>query len=161
MKTYAKFSFIAGMTMGLAFMGCSKDSPTEPSQLKLGNDMVQSIEKATQSGNFTTPLDATPDPEGNVIYFTATGPQGKGVFRVPASGGEGVEIKTGAPFVAPRGLAMATNGQQIYVADPQAASGGQIGQIFVQPSGFPPLSATTPLRGTEGTSISIHKKLYN
>jgi hypothetical protein len=136
----------------LAFMGCSKDSPTEPSQSQLGNDLVQSIELATRSGNFTTPLDATPDPEGNVIYFTATGPQGKGVFRVPASGGEGVEIKTGAPFAAARGIAMATNGQQLYVADPQAANGVKVGQIFVQPSGFPPLSsAPAPLKGTEGT----------
>jgi DNA-binding beta-propeller fold protein YncE len=153
MRNHQILGTLGLLIFALSLAGCEKDSPTAPQQLQLGNDMVQSIELATRSGNFTTPLDATPDLEGNVIYFTATGPQGQGVFRVPASGGEGVEIKTGAPFVAPRGLAMATNGQQIYVTDPQAANGVKVGQIFVQPSGFPPLSggAPTPLRGTEGT----------
>src|SRR5258708_39925752 len=51
----------------------------------LGNGMLGTISPAAM---VSTPLDATPDPEGTTIYFTAISPtDGPGVFSVPAAGG--------------------------------------------------------------------------
>jgi len=84
------------------------------------NDAVGAIEPSAQAGVFNTPLDATPDPDGATIYFTAQSAHGAGVFSVPATGGTVVSITVGAPLTVPFGLAMSTNGQTIYVADPSA-----------------------------------------
>src|SRR4051812_40863598 len=81
------------------------------------NDAVAAIEPAAQSGVFTHPFDATPDPDGNQIFFTAQSAQGAGVFRVPVAGGAVTTISAGGPFTVPYGLAMGTNGQTVYVAD--------------------------------------------
>ena len=78
---------------------------------------------------------ATPDPDGQQIYFTATGQAGSGVFGVPFAGGATRAVAVGDPFVAPRGLAISTDGQQLYVADPEAAGAdGRTGRIFVVPA---------------------------
>jgi DNA-binding beta-propeller fold protein YncE len=69
---------------------------------------------------------------------------------VPAAGGATAEVAVGQPFVAPRGLAIGTDGQQIYVADPQATGAdGRTGRIFVLPASG---GAPTALAGTEGTA---------
>lgn len=92
----------------------------------LGDGSIKNITLVTQSGDFNNPLDSTPDVNGTTIYFTATGPHGKGVFQVPASGGAATEVFTGSPFVAPRCLVVSLDGQLIYVADPGAGNGGAI-----------------------------------
>lgn len=86
------------------------------------NDAVTTIEPAAV-GNATTfhaPMDATPDPDGNQIYFTAMSSKGAGVFRSPATGGTVVTLTVGAPLVAPVGLVTSSDGQQLYVADTSA-----------------------------------------
>ena len=87
------------------------------------NDAVRAIEPAAvgSTTSFYAPLDATPDPDGNQFYFTAMSNQGAGVFAVPATGGSVVTLTVGAPFVAPVGLVVSTDGQRIYIADPNAA----------------------------------------
>ncbi|MFN7926040.1 MAG: hypothetical protein U0Q16_38435 [Bryobacteraceae bacterium] len=103
---------------------------------------------ASQSGDFARPLDATPDPDGSAIYFTAIGPNGPGVFRVAAVGGPVTAIATGAPFVDPAGISISNDGRFLYVADSHAWAGrGRLGQIFVLPvSG----GAVQTLHGAEG-----------
>lgn len=116
----------------------------------LGNDTVKSVDVATQSGDFHTPLDSTPDPDATTVYFTATGANGPGVFRVPAAGGAPDQVAAGAPFVAPTGIAIGGDGSQIYVADSQAPDGaGKPGQIFVVPVAG---GAPAPLYGSAGTA---------
>ena len=45
------------------------------------------IRKAAEAPN---PFDATPDPDGKNVYFTAADPTlGAGVFKIPADGGAG------------------------------------------------------------------------
>lgn len=86
------------------------------------NDAVRTIEPAAVGSptSFHTPLDATPDPDGNQFYFTAMSSQGAGVFSVPAAGGAVVTLTVGAPLVAPVGLVVSTDGQHIYIADTNA-----------------------------------------
>src|SRR5262245_26565126 len=43
------------------------------------------IEPVANGTDFNTPFDATPDPEGKIVYFTALDPAGEpGVFKVAA-----------------------------------------------------------------------------
>lgn len=107
----------------------SVSSPTNSASTPttvLGDGSIKNIALVTQSGDFHDPLDSTPDLNGTMIYFTATGPHGKGVFQVPASGGRATEVFTGSPFVAPRCLVLSLDGQQLYVTDPGADNGGAI-----------------------------------
>jgi len=77
------------------------------------------ITPATLAGDFRTPLDSTPNPNGDTIYFTAQAKNGKdkGVFTVPAKGGKATVLFSGAPFASPSGIAMSLDGRQIFVAD--------------------------------------------
>lgn len=126
-----KFLSSLGLVVLLLLLAAcgSVSSPANPSNtptLVLGDGSIKSITLVTQAGDFHDPLDSTPDVNGTTIYFTATGPHGKGVFRVPASGGTATEVFTGSPFVAPRCLVLSLDGQQIYVTDPGADNGGAI-----------------------------------
>ena len=113
------------------------------------DDAVKEIAPASQSGDYKTPLDSTPDLDGANIYFTATNSKGPGVFKVPAGGGGATAVFTGAPFAGPKGIAMSPDGKQLYVADPKASAGGKTGQLFslALEGGAP-----RPLAGSAGTA---------
>ena len=93
----------------------------------------------------SSPLDATPDPQAHLIYFTGQGTSDgeRGVFWVPASGGTAAPLAVGRPFASPMGLAISTDGRRLYVADPEADA------IFVVPTNG---DGPRVLRGTEGTA---------
>ena len=147
-----KFTLVWLVILGLVFTACGSTissttaTPSSTPRLTLGNGLVKSVSVASLSGNFHTPLDSTPDMNETTIYFTATGPHGLGVFRVPAAGGAVTEVYTGTPFVAPRGIAFSSDGQYLYVADPSAGTGGQIFRLA--PGGGLP----SPVRGSAGTA---------
>ena len=112
---------------------------------------------ATQSGNFQMPLDSTPNPSGDTIYFIANARAGaktgagasakmgndKGVFGASARGGKASSLFTGAPFVSPSGIASSLDGQSVFIADVEA---GQIFALSVTGKGAP-----AAVRGTSGT----------
>jgi DNA-binding beta-propeller fold protein YncE len=121
------------------------------------NDAVSAITPvaAGSAAGFHTPMDATPDPDGNQIYFTALSAQGAGVFKAPVAGGTAVTLTVGAPLTMPVGLVVSTDGQTLYVADTgatltatKAAASTAVttsGAIFTLPSsgGNPvPIAAT-------------------
>jgi sugar lactone lactonase YvrE len=97
-----------------------------------------------------TPLDATPDPMGTVIYFIANSPSGKAVYSVPAAGGTPMLIYAGAPLVDPHGISISSSGQTLFIADRAAGSNGG-GAIFSMPT-----AGDTPVvvSGSEGTHPS-------
>lgn len=105
-----------------------------------------SVTLLAQGGTiFHTPLDATPDPEGALVYFVARTLSGEGaVFAVPSSGGPVESVQVGDPLVAPRGLVLSTDGRTLYVADPEAEAGGA---VFALPVDGGPAS---PVLGTRG-----------
>ncbi|MEA2300133.1 MAG: hypothetical protein QOE44_668 [Solirubrobacteraceae bacterium] len=88
-------------------------------------------------------LDASPDPTGKLIYFTANGVGGPAVIRVPLAGGPVRPVLAGGPLRGPVGLAVSGDGLRVFVADPRAQ------RIFV-------VSATGggvhALRGTAGSA---------
>lgn len=135
----------AALGITLAMGGCGSDNSIHQSG-RLDNSLFGSVTRLTQSGSFDTPRSAVPDASGQFVYFVANGPNGAGVFKVPASGGAAVEVKTGPPFVAPFDITISSDNQTLFVADPQA---GGAGQIFTLPVTG---AAPTPLPGTDGTA---------
>ncbi len=105
--------------------------------------------ESSPAADVPSAFDATPDPDGIQLYFTAVDPdKGTGVFRAKADGSDAayVEVHSGDPFVAPFGIAIGTDGKQLYVADPGASGTKDLGQIFVLPVGG---GGPSPLAGTE------------
>lgn len=76
-----------------------------------------SLAPATTGGDFMRPFDAVPDPDAQTFYFTAMNAKGMGVFKVNASGGAASEVSVGAPFLAPFGIAISSDGKTLFVAD--------------------------------------------
>jgi DNA-binding beta-propeller fold protein YncE len=104
------------------------------------------ITPATQPGGVKAPLDATPSPAGDMIYFTAKTISGKskGVFSVVANGGKAAPLFVGAPFVTPAGIAMSLDGSLVFVADAEANG------VFVMNANGTGQPGFVP--GTQGTS---------
>src|SRR5437867_1444418 len=133
----------AGLALGmiaLAFTACSS-TPAMPDGGPdggedggpLGNGILGTISPAAM---VSTPLDATPDPDGKIIYFTAISPiDGPGVFSVPATGGAVTKVFAGDPFVSPFGIAITGDGKTLYIADSGAQNASDLGSVWVVPVG--------------------------
>lgn len=110
---------------------------------------------------FQQPVDATPNPDGSMVYFLATTESGEpGVFRVPAAGGPVTLIYSGAPLTAPHAIVFSSDGSVVYIADPVAG-----GVVFALPSlgGTPsPLVASvrTGARVLDLVSVNGIDQLY-
>lgn len=92
------------------------------------------------------PVDATPSPDGNHIYFIASDNGAPAIFLVDAGGGAQMKIFSGAPLVAPRGIVASTDGKTLYIADPKADNGGALFALSADGQ-----SAPVAVPGTEGT----------
>lgn len=122
------------------------------------------------SSNARSPLDASPSPDGKIIYYTAykaagdpttgatrdpqdptenqLGRHDGALFSVPATGGNTTELASG--FWAPTGLVVSKDGSKIYVADAglgSPAKVGEVGGIYVVPSSG---GSKTLITGTAG-----------
>lgn len=147
----------AVITMAVAFglAGCGGGSKSATHTL--GDPAIKAIDVVAQAGNFQNPLDAAPSPNGNIIYFSATGPHGPAIYRVPSTGGAESTVAEGTPFAKPTGVALATTGDRIYVADQQAQPPGEVasaatsGAILRLPAAGTPATPQV-LPGTQGRS---------
>ncbi len=114
--------------------GCSSSSSTEDSGIGISHiDPAATGDGAT----FQTPFDATPDPDGQNVYFTALTMDGTpAVFKVAASGGPVTALVTGDPLVSPFGISISDDGQTLFIADASAdaaADGEDSGGIYTLP----------------------------
>jgi NHL repeat len=115
-----------------------------------GNGQIGTITKAANDTSFKSPFDATPSPDGSMIYFTAVGADGTGgVFSVRAGGGAATRLDSGGLLVSPSGITISADSNQLYVADAAADDDmtDSYGAIFVLPA-----SGGTPaaVSGTKG-----------
>lgn len=133
-----------------------RPAPTQaPSaQPPLANDALASVTPVAVPMTYSTPFDATPSPDGKLVFFTAEGPAGGGVFRV-VPGGEPEPLAQGAPLAEPRGLAISSDGGTLYVADQAAAHTSGAGQVFVLPAGGGPLRTLAEAAGYRPRALTV------
>ncbi len=115
-----------------------------------GNGQIGTIVVAANDTSFTSPFDATPSPDGTVIFFTAIGADGTGgVFTSPAVGGGAKRLDSGGIFTSPSSITISGDGQQLFVADPAADDDttDRYGAVFVLPAAG---GTPTVLAGTTG-----------
>ena len=91
-----------------------------------------SISPAANDKQFTAPFDATPDPDGKFIYFTAISvTDGPAVFKVGADGQGLTKLFAGAPLVSPFGISISDDGKTLVIADAGAESDtDEMGSLF-------------------------------
>jgi hypothetical protein len=119
----------------------------------VGGGMQANIAAAAE--DIARPLDATPDPDGENIYFSALDPtKGAGIYKAGSGGAATSVVRAGDPYASPFGVSMGSDGKLLYVADLGAGEDlnndnvVDSGQIFVQSvSGGDP----SVLMGTVGT----------
>ena len=143
----------AGLALGLLLSAnaCSSSPQGQPDAGDsgvLGNGTVGTLTKAANGGDVSSPFDATPDPAGQSVYFTAISlSQGPGVFMAPSAGATPSIVFAGDPFVSPFGIAITEDGKTLYVADTGAEGATDSGRIWVlSTSGGSP----TALAGADG-----------
>jgi hypothetical protein len=109
------------------------------------------ITTACNDDGFSTPFDATPDPEGINVFFTALDVQGKaGVWKGAVAGGAPCSpVHVGDPLVAPFSIAATSDNKTLIIADlgSDDANESDAGHIFTMPIGG---GVPTVLAGTEG-----------
>lgn len=142
--------YLLGVLFVLMLVGCGGGETAAPAstvapaeELPLVNEALSQVTKVgSVTGGMT--VDATPNADGTMVYFTVTGGETSGVYKVAASGGEITAVSIGAPFVSPLGLAISSDSQTLYVAETSQENNG----VYVIPvaGGTPTL-----LAGTQGT----------
>jgi sugar lactone lactonase YvrE len=93
---------------------------------------------AANDENVRAPMDATPSPDGERVYYTAlqrgeSGENIPGVFSASASGGGIETLALGGLLEAPVGISISLDGERIFVADSAAGDGDQSGAILTLP----------------------------
>lgn len=131
----------SALSAAIVLIGCG----TGTSESGVNENAFASVTRVSNPGAFFFPTSAVPDAAGQFIYFVASGPTGRGIFRVPATGGNATEVFVGAPFVLPTDIALSTDNQTLFIADQEAGGSGRIYTLPVA-GGNP-----TELPGTAGT----------
>jgi hypothetical protein len=120
-------------------------------ELPLLNEAIDTVTEVADAKGWT-PLDSVPAPDAQSVYFTANGSTGPAVYSVASNGGDVTTVASGAPFVAPWGLSISTDGQTLYVADLGAENGSEGNAIFALPAGG---GAPTKLEQTAGSRPNV------
>jgi hypothetical protein len=124
--------------------GCGSDSSDSGPKFN--------IAQSANSADFMSPFDATPDPDGKNVYFTALTKDGDpGVFKSSATpGGAVTKLFSGAPLATPVSITITEDGKTLLIADAAAdnAADDDQGAVFSMSVDG---GAPSALGGTEGT----------
>ena len=143
---------------------CSaEESKEEKSDEGIGLAQIQPVANAAEA---STPVDATPSPDGSSIYFIAftsrMDADGIRMERVPAifkttsaPGGVAQKLFAGAPLQSPFGITISDDGNTLFIADSSADGSApdtegaerSDGRVFAMSAGG---GSPTALAGTEG-----------
>jgi sugar lactone lactonase YvrE len=115
--------WLIGACLGLmAVTGCNCGDDTKPPPAVLGDGTIGTIKPAAHDeAAFSAPLDATPSSDGSTVFFTARNADGAGVFKADTAGGGVTALYAGDPIAGPVGIAISSDDQMVFVADPGAS----------------------------------------
>jgi sugar lactone lactonase YvrE len=171
MKANAKSRARSLMTVGLVIgtitaaavvAACSKSDSKDDSSNQPDGIGLNQINMAANDPGASTPVDATPSPDGKDIYFIAFAMQPDednikmervpAIYKVAATGGAPTKLFAGDPLQSPFGITVSDDGQTLFIADSSADGSAGVsdrsdGRVFSMPvTGGTP----TSLAGTEG-----------
>lgn len=124
---------------------------TRQPDLPLLNEAIDTVTQVAAARGWT-PFDSVPSPDGQLVYFTANGTTGPAVYRVASTGSAVTAVASGAPFAAPWGLSISTDGETLYVADLGTESSPDGNAIFALPAGG---GTPTRLEQTAGSRPNV------
>lgn len=152
------------LTLGASMVGActGEKTPTPPMEQvppPAASFNIGSVAPAAEGAMFWAPLDATPSPQGETIYFTASTSEGPAVLAT-TGGAAPTTLYAGELLSAPFGVVTSLDGSTLFVSDSaiQETVGEETEEIESDaPAGaILTLSATggepAVLSGTEGTS---------
>lgn len=144
-----------GMAALLGLAGCSSASSgrSATSRHPLGDSAIKSAAVVVRAAPFQRPLDAAPSPDGRTIYFSSTGDRGASILSVAVGGGAARAVADGAPLVNPTGVAVATDGSRVYIADQSAGASGAILMAPASGGEMPTTLADTQGHGPRGLDV--------
>lgn len=134
----------------------SDDKQGEEKKEEAGDISISPVANAAEA---ESPVDATPSPDGNDIYFIAhtrkADPDGLGfervpaIFKVSATGGPLTKLHEGAPLGSPFNITISDDGQTLLIADSAAdtSEDRSDGKVWTMSSGG---GTPTALAGTDG-----------
>ena len=129
-----------------------------------GSSAMISLNEACvgNDATFSTPFDATPDPEGVNVYFTALNVNGDAtVFKGPAAGGGACTplYAGGDPLVAPFNIVITTDSKTLFIADSGSddALESDGGHVFTLSSMGGAPAVFTGTEGRRPRGIDIYK----
>jgi DNA-binding beta-propeller fold protein YncE len=116
--------------------GQSQTSPkeTEPDDGTLPVIEAPPLELAASDEAVRSPMDATPGPNGEGVYYVALSDDQAGVFRVAEPGAAIETLLLGEPLIAPVGISISVDGKRLFVADSGVSSARGVGAIVALPS---------------------------
>ncbi len=143
-RLLAAASLVTFASVGCSSSGSGNKDPNPPPAGSV------TIAKAANDAQFRSPFDATPDPDGKFIYFTALSlAGGPAVFKVGADGQGLTQLFAGDPLVSPFGISITDDGKTLVIADSGAESDTyERGALFTMGVGG---GAPTLMDGTQGT----------
>jgi sugar lactone lactonase YvrE len=131
----------------LAIFGCDasispRNQPardTEDGASALPEITTPEIGVVANDANVRAPMDATPSPDGERVYYTALqrgefGENIPGVFSANTSGGGIETLALGGLLEAPVGISISLDGERLFVADSASGDGRESGAILSLPS---------------------------
>jgi hypothetical protein len=110
--------------LGLA--ACSGSGNGGSASHPIGDAAIKTVAVVARAAAFQRPVDAAPSPDGSVVYYLSVGDRGPAVLSVRSGGGAASSVASGTPFSDPTGVAVATDGSAVFVADGQAGGSGAI-----------------------------------
>lgn len=170
MKANAKSRARSLMTVGIvlgtvalsAVVAACASEETKVDDKPAAAEIDVNIAPVANTPEAAMPVDATPSPDGKVVYFIAFSTRldedGIRTERVPAvyqvaagPGAAPAKLFEGSPLTSPFGITISDDGQTLFIADSSADGGGEPersdGRVFSMPAAG---GSPTALAGTEG-----------
>jgi sugar lactone lactonase YvrE len=121
-----------------------------------GGGAPMSAAVVSSAGVFAQPLDAVPNRDGSLIYFSAFDQSGAAqIYQIAAGGGAPTMLtQAGSPLEVPTGLAVAPDDSALYIVDLAAArANSAIGGLYRLP--LPQGGVASPLSGADAAIYPI------
>jgi len=143
--------------VAFAVVACGDSDATSPNENGIG---ISSIKPAANDPSFRSPFDATPDPKGENIYFTALTAEGvPAIYTGSANGGAVRVLHEGAPLSSPFSIAISEDGKTLFVADGSAENGPEgeeDGAVFTLPAAGGAPAVLTGTAGKNPRGVEVH-----